>query len=419
MTEPITLQNAPLNERFAIAPYDFAEQVKALDHPIKADLGTYLGVLIDVDGLHTRGHVYNLTNLVGAHVTTHVTVLERFEAEPALSIEQFRQRFATMARGRAHASGVSLRPVFDTLERLGLSSQEARGAHTWHVGDWVHTSDTDLLGTIPTGTILTPASSHQPVRWGLYTIDQHGTSTPITPIPAVQQAMAITVGRIVAFPDGHDAPEWGPPADAAAAERAIRLFKAQAWRAGVAAKVASNWCTDFEDAMWRCGIYADALMNVAPEGTNIEVGEQVTQIDATSAWPGCRMSEGGWHMEMREDGTWVDNYSSTRNLTDIIYHQGLRWDSVPFPRPVRQGDPLISLKQIASAGVGSTMTSVDRNHLWTKAEDQRWVSSTYGNSASATDFTAFHLYQWRNFIAPTAETPAESATATPESVDPF
>jgi hypothetical protein len=174
------------------------------------------------------------------------------------TLHHFRQRFRSVAIGRARANGVDTGPVHRVLDGCGISP------YTQSLGMYVDFSDDETTHAVPEGTI---AQAGTPDVWGLYTLF----------VKRGQEWLWLTGGHtyseggvIIDLPDGQ-AEDWYTAEWQESDPVLIAELKQEILRLGAVAKRSASWCGQYELALERMCIQIkspdDLDMDEVEEGT--------------------------------------------------------------------------------------------------------------------------------------------------------
>lgn len=229
----------------------------------------------EIDGWHhsDRGSIYPpiyLQEYAGPPVVTRVG---REIDSPTL--EQYQQRWATMAIGQAAQSGIDRGPVHRAAETLGVSVYPER---LWR-GMAVHVRDTSLLSRIPEGALFTVGS---PDDYATFRVVEWRNSDLRNVLGRPQRAIDGAVLTLYAARGVNAYPTRATEQDSAE----IAAFKRRAWDIGVAAKGAHSWCSEFDRIMSRAGIAA--FVADPPTLQPGEVWRSIDTDDTAHLWLGQR-----------------------------------------------------------------------------------------------------------------------------------
>lgn len=212
------------------------------------------------------------------------------------TVEQFKDKFCTLAIGAGRQSAVS--GVAEALEELGIDYRTV----LLRPGMFVHRYDVDRLRQIPDGTVLT---------WGLTTETRHMRALlSVVSGNGVQDLWTNHSGpsmmQVLEFPDGTEVTDWRPARE----DEAVRLtlFRAKAAAVGRKAKERNSWCGVAEATMGKVFLGAtDALLGYSNTGGVWVPREQVDgmtpaeEFAQASQWTTWVMANGVLLRKIRDD----------------------------------------------------------------------------------------------------------------------
>jgi hypothetical protein len=182
------------------------------------------------------------------------------EGEP-LTVEQFKQRFATLAIGMAAAySEAHVEAGRRMLAELGCDPTPPL-----RLGMWVHTGDRDLVARLPAGSMLGhgPGGRHN---------DYYYNGERL--VPMTENNRRYVCLELLSVPPGPSVYQWPDPS--LEEGRYLVEFKRRVWTTGWRYKVAGNgdgaeWCAAYEAILARVGLDASLVGEAPAAGTTAAI----------------------------------------------------------------------------------------------------------------------------------------------------
>lgn len=368
----LRLADSDGSDRWVVGMSDSGHRTLAARNtgPINADLCCTTGTRADgglvVHNPNSEPEPYTYTPMFA-----EVDVFEHSEAAPAPRIEtldEFKQRLASVTVGQARSSGVSLTPVLQALRSLGVDPQP----ETVMPGMTIAMGDNHLVPLLPTDSVVVDSTGSVftktiggSLAWAHIGPNQH-LSTPM---------------RIVHIPGMEYVEQSGSDDD----RHEVHRFKRDVWRIGSQAKADNSWCGDFERAMGVLGITGD---------------EQ--PLDAWLTSEEVRALPEGTILEWRSDHERLlmvrDNRSTNEARTLRIAGPRYGWTPVGNVVLYQPGSDMnirpastTELEQVPVGTIIGHRRGVRTGEQFTKQANGRW---TYGNGGdyNSRDFTAQAMY---------------------------
>jgi hypothetical protein len=282
----------------------------------------------EVDGWHSDGSHYNQPNQcqMSGLVTGVVPYVE--------TLAMHQQRFAVtcitmgvLAGGGGYLSGA--REIVDSLGLTNPPSERLR------VGSWV--SAVVNAEQVPVGAVLLSGARDRAEGHSLFfKVDPY----EIRHLSGPRRSASRLLTQVVALPADYDTDDWPEPAEDEAEQ--IRLFRIRSWDVGFQVKTDRGWCPDFESNISVLGLSRNVADALRREGSPTVVDPGVVAgavctADLMDAAPvGTIVTEGPGSFTATKEATCWRQWSTGGEIhpTDLYFHEGLRFHSVPDVAPV-------------------------------------------------------------------------------------
>lgn len=258
------------------------------------------------------GHVSFLEGPVPTTTTTpppEVDTTEQTPMGPPVTLEQFKQRFATLMWGAQQHSGVGRESMIENALHTDLAIPKY-GAM---VGLSVCYTDIALLSRLPIGTILVTEAEPGDPNYSVYKANgSRGRDLLLGTGVGAGPAMVLTVESV---PGSEAAAPWVNSSESEL--DAIHTFRAKAWSTAMHVKSSTGWCNELEQAVYRSGIdntsgRADSERVTAEQAAELPVGTILRYMSSRVLFENARHRSVQTALYVRDDA--AENPAKTRRI---------------------------------------------------------------------------------------------------------